>query len=97
MAIVSEIIENEDGSKFRKTYSDAHYKIRKVGTDEVYGEAVDPIDSDREYEETDEIDDGYNEINLEEASNEELIDVVNEKDLEIERLKAELAALKGEE
>lgn len=44
-----------DGREFLRTYSDDAKMIRKIGTDEVYGEAVDPINAGREYEETDEV------------------------------------------
>lgn len=42
-----------DGVVLVRTYSDADKMIRKSGTDEVYSEAIDPIDSGRTYEETD--------------------------------------------
>ena len=42
-----------NGTRFRRTVSDS-YKIRKVGTDEVYGEAVDIPSATYTYEETDE-------------------------------------------
>ena len=44
----------EDGIDLYRTYSDENYRIRKVGTNEVYDEAIDVEDSDYEYEETDE-------------------------------------------
>ena len=37
--------------EFTITFSDTGYKIRKVGTDEVYDDAIDVLDF--EYEETD--------------------------------------------
>lgn len=40
--------------EFKKTYSDEDYLIRKIGTDEIYSEAVDVLNSSYEYEETDE-------------------------------------------
>lgn len=43
------IINNKE---FTKNYSDAGYKIQKVGTEEVYSEAMDPINSGRTYVET---------------------------------------------
>lgn len=49
--IVEEIIE--DG-KFKRTYSDQGYQIQKVGTDEVYDEAVDLVSSQWTYSETSE-------------------------------------------
>ena len=42
----------EDGVKLYRTYSDANLKIRKVGTDEVYDEAVDVDGAPYTYEET---------------------------------------------
>lgn len=53
MIKVEKIVIN--GREFLRTYSDGGKKIRKIGTDEVYGEAVDPINAGREYEETDEV------------------------------------------
>lgn len=40
-----------NGVKYKYTYSDK-YKIKKVGTEEVYDSAYDVIDSDFEYTET---------------------------------------------
>ena len=48
------LINNE---KFKKTYSDT-YKIKKVGTAEIYEEALDIITSEYEYEETEELREG---------------------------------------
>lgn len=36
-----------------KTYSNTGFMIRKIGTDELYSEAIDPQKFNREYEETD--------------------------------------------
>lgn len=44
----------KDGVKLYKTYSDEGYYIRKVGTEEVYEEAIDIEDAPYEYEETSE-------------------------------------------
>ena len=53
--IVKEFYETrEDGIDLYRTYSDENYRIRKVGTNEIYDEAIDVEDSDYEYEETDE-------------------------------------------
>lgn len=41
-----------NGREFRRTYSDEGYLIRKVGTDEIYSEAVDLPDRNFEYVET---------------------------------------------
>ena len=46
--------ERNDGVKLYKTYSDENYRIRKVGTDEIYDEAIDVESSNYEYIETDE-------------------------------------------
>lgn len=43
-----------NGKEFIRTISDVGLTIRKVGTDEVYSEAVDLPESDFEYEETSE-------------------------------------------
>ena len=47
--IIQEQIEND----LVKTYSDKGMMIRKIGTDELYSEAIDPKRFNREYEETD--------------------------------------------
>ena len=49
--IIQEIIE--DYTTLVKTYSDKGVMIRKIGTDELYSEAIDPKKFNREYEETD--------------------------------------------
>ncbi len=43
----------EDGVNLYRTYSDEGYYIKKVGTDEVYSEAIDVEESTYQYEETD--------------------------------------------
>jgi hypothetical protein len=43
----------EDGVNLYRTYSDADLKIRKVGTDEIYDEAIDIEGAPYTYEETD--------------------------------------------
>ena len=43
----------EDGVNLYRTYSDLNLKIRKVGTDEIYDEAIDVEDATFIYEETD--------------------------------------------
>ena len=47
------MIKVEILEQFKKTASDSGYKIRKVGTDEIYDEAYDLLTSEYEYEETD--------------------------------------------
>lgn len=42
----------EDGVKLVRTYSDERRLIRKVGTTEIYSEAIDVEDAGYEYEET---------------------------------------------
>lgn len=42
-----------DGARLIRTYSDINHYIRKVGTDEVYSEAIDIENSGYTYEETD--------------------------------------------
>ena len=53
MAIVKEFYRTrEDGVNLYRTYSDENFMIRKVGTDEIYGEAIDVENSGFTYEET---------------------------------------------
>ena len=47
------IIQEQIGNDLVKTYSDKGMMIRKIGTDELYSEAIDPQKFNREYEETD--------------------------------------------
>ena len=49
MIVKEEYRTREDGVILHHTYSDTDHKIRKVGTDEVYGNAIDELDF--EYEE----------------------------------------------
>jgi len=53
MAIITERYKEIEGVTLNRTYSDQELKIRKVGTDEVYNEAVDVDGAPFEYEETD--------------------------------------------
>lgn len=46
--IIQEQIEND----LVKTYSDNGMMIRKIGTEELYSEAIDPKKFNRQYEET---------------------------------------------
>ena len=48
MAIVTEFIND----RLRKTYSDTGFMLRKLGTNEIYTEAVDLRESPNMYEET---------------------------------------------
>lgn len=43
----------KDGVNLYRTYSDADLKIQKVGTDEIYDEAIDVESAPYTYEETD--------------------------------------------
>ena len=61
------IINNRE---FIRTYSDAGFKIRKDGTDEIYDEAIDPADSGRTYTETDEP------VDTSEADAEEIVNIL---------------------
>ena len=45
----------EDGVRLFKSYSDKNVYIQKVGTDEVYAEAIDVENSGFTYEETDRV------------------------------------------
>lgn len=46
-------ITRKDGVNLYRTYSDEGYKIQKVGTDEIYDEAIDVETASYEYIETD--------------------------------------------
>ena len=60
-----------DGREFTHTYSDT-YTIRKVGTDEIYIDAMDVLDF--EYEETDTLIPGDLEVEIEELR--QIIDII---------------------
>ena len=47
-------LTREDGIKLYRSYSDEQFYIQKVGTDEIYSEAVDVETTTYEYVETDE-------------------------------------------
>lgn len=65
MAIVKEFYKTrEDGVKLYRTYSDEGFMIQKVGTEEIYDEAVDVEDASYEYEETTELIDVASENDL---------------------------------
>lgn len=53
MIVKEYYITREDGVKLNRTFSAAGLKIRKVGTDEVYDEAIDVEGAPYVYEETD--------------------------------------------
>lgn len=48
--IVTQIV-TINGNDFQKTFSDKGFQIKRDGV--VYDEAIDPVDTDRVYEETD--------------------------------------------
>ena len=60
MIKVEKVIIND--KEFTKTYSSDGFKIKKVGTDEIYDEAIDVLEF--EYEETDELVEVDNELEL---------------------------------
>ena len=63
MAIIKEFYRTrEDGVKLNRTYSDKGYMIKKVGTEEIYDEAIDIETASYEYEETSESVDILSEI-----------------------------------
>ena len=56
MAIVKEFFETrDDGVDLYRTFSNKGYKIRKVGTNETFDEAVDIESANYTYEETDKL------------------------------------------
>lgn len=54
--------ERMDGVKLYRTYSDANKYIQKIGTTEVYSEAIDVENAPYKYEETDKEIEQYDEI-----------------------------------
>ena len=46
---------DDDNVNLYRTYSDLNYRIQKVGTDEIYDEAIDVEDSEYTYIETDQM------------------------------------------
>lgn len=54
MAIIKDFYKTrEDGVKLYRTYSDKNFMIHKIGTEEIYDEAIDVETASYEYEETD--------------------------------------------
>ena len=54
MGVVKEFyITRKDGVNLYKTYSTEGYKLQKVGTDEIYDEAIDIESASYQYAETD--------------------------------------------
>lgn len=63
MAIIKEFYRTRnDGVNLYRTYSDSNYMIKKVGTEEIYEEAIDVENASYEYEETTEPVETLNEI-----------------------------------
>lgn len=54
MIIKEFYLTREDGVNLYKTYSDQNFMIHKIGTEEIYDEAIDVEGAPYEYEETDE-------------------------------------------
>lgn len=52
MIVVEKYINEIDGREFKKTYSSENFLIRKIGTNEIYEEAIDLPNAVFEYEET---------------------------------------------
>lgn len=62
--------ERKDGVKLYRTYSNEDFIIRKVGTEELYSEAIDVENALYAYEETDiKIENNYEEIEKENVNN----------------------------
>lgn len=60
MIITEFYLTRKDGVNLYKTYSDANVYIKKIGTEEIYVEAIDIENAGYDYEETDkEIDEQY--------------------------------------
>ena len=53
MIIKEFYITRKDGVNLYRTYSDANVQIRKIGTNEIYYEAIDIEGAPYQYEETD--------------------------------------------
>lgn len=51
MIVIEKIVIND--RDFIRQYSDKKLKIKQIGTDVLYDEAIDPIEFEREYVETD--------------------------------------------
>ena len=60
--MIPEIIEI-NGKQYKK-YCDKFFKIRKIGTNEVYDEAIDPIGVERDYELTEQPKEEANETGI---------------------------------
>ena len=54
MIVTEYLLTRKDGVKLYRTYSSENFKIHKVGTNEIYDEAIDVENSPYKYEETNE-------------------------------------------
>lgn len=70
------MIQTEKNSEYIRTYSDEHYKIKR-NDGEIYYEAVDLINSEYSYEETDEKIEDYVEENAEGDTHDEAEKLLN--------------------
>ena len=52
MIVIEYYKTRQDGVNLYRTYSDEQFMIRKIGTDEIYEEAIDVENAPYEYEET---------------------------------------------
>ena len=74
MALIKEFYDKGlNGVDLYRTYSDKNFMIRKVGTDEIYEDAIDS--QDYEYEETDILID-QDITTIDEATNEDYIEAL---------------------
>lgn len=67
MIIKEFYIRRKDGVNLYRTYSDVNVQIRKIGTEEIYDEAIDIEGASYQYEETD-----YPILTIEEEEEEEI-------------------------
>lgn len=66
-----------DGVNLYRTYSDQGFQIHKIGTDEIYDEAVDVENASYQYEETDtKIDGDFNGSDISDAEFRAMIEEV---------------------
>lgn len=70
------MIQTEKNGEYIRTYSDEHYKIRR-NDGEIYYEAIDLINSEYSYEETDEKIEDYVEENAEDNTHDEAERLLN--------------------
>jgi hypothetical protein len=52
MVVIEFYMQREDGVNLFRTYSDKGFEIQKMGTNEIYAEAIDVEDAGFEYVET---------------------------------------------